>query len=412
MTRNVVLFSASFAFIALLLFLRAPELYLAPGLVAEDATILFNHYYNATDSRVVVWQQHAGYVSLIPNIVAWVLSPAPGDLAPTLYAVVALAISALALALLPFGRLFTSRIYGLAAAGTLALAPPYGAIYQANLIYSQWMILLAASLAIFWMLHEPSLKTHSFLAIFSVPLILTHPYSILFIMPLAFGAWKSRETMRKIIYIALMMVTILYATTHARASATTDSTQVVGALMMIVFDLLTLGFANSAPSASFIMASALIAASVVIHLKLAKQRPTSVGCRWDVYDGFLIYLMIACALLYLPSPRLGKYGGMIPDRYLMASRFFCLVLILRKVESYFLAVMSARAFAATAIAFSFTIRFVTPPKTEALVATPSRLDAMRRIRDAEVQVRITPNREIPVRENAEHWAINVVVRGD
>lgn len=123
---------------------RDPGLFLVPGLPYEDGRDFFAFYYNHRQPGAVL-RFYAGYVSLLPNALGWLLVGAlPVTWVPRAFAATAGVLAALACALpaLPsLAPVFGRSRWRLGVVAVLALAPVANHLFVSSLAYSIWSLL-------------------------------------------------------------------------------------------------------------------------------------------------------------------------------------------------------------------------------------------------------------------------------
>lgn len=129
--------------------LRDPGLILFPILWNEDALILFPRFFANGGDAAGILTPHAGYVSLLPGLVGWLVGAFPPTWAPHAYLAAALLGNALAVTPLLLRR--AEPVLGplpvrAALAGLLALAPAGSIAIAASVMHLNWPMLLLACL--------------------------------------------------------------------------------------------------------------------------------------------------------------------------------------------------------------------------------------------------------------------------
>ena len=132
--------------------LRDSGLILFPILWNEDALILFPRFFANGGDAAGILAPHAGYVSLVPGLVGWMVAALPPTWAPHAYLAAALLGNALAVTPLLLRR--AEPVLGplperAALAGLLALVPAGSIAIAASVMHLNWpMLLLACLLAL------------------------------------------------------------------------------------------------------------------------------------------------------------------------------------------------------------------------------------------------------------------------
>ena len=139
--------AAALALLGLLLIVaRRPDMLLAPQFWGEDAAVFFPQA--EAHGASVLFIPFAGYLYLLPRLVAWAAVSVPVVHVPTVYAAGALIIVAAALGLVLQSPLTDSPGMGLAMVLAVAAAPYSGEIWG-NLVNTHWfsaLVILAACL--------------------------------------------------------------------------------------------------------------------------------------------------------------------------------------------------------------------------------------------------------------------------
>lgn len=126
-----------FALCAAVLMLKSPDAYGNPQFWAEDGAVFFQQQ---PAGAAPVWlQPYAGYLHVLPRLVAWLATFVPLALVPTVYAYASLAINAACVASL-VQRLLPAKLALAALAGVL-LVPTNGEVFG-TLTNSQWFLQL------------------------------------------------------------------------------------------------------------------------------------------------------------------------------------------------------------------------------------------------------------------------------
>ena len=209
---EILWFLGALAAIAAVHWFRDPASYLLPPLSYEDGRDYFAFYYNHREPGAV-FRFYAGYVSLVPNLAAYLALGLPVRWAPRALAwipwiLVTLACALPYLTLRPWMR---SRIWRLGLCLTLALLPVANRLFISSTAYSIWALLLLlvwASLA-----RLPASWRGALLRLGPMAaLIASHPLSIALIPIYGLQAWKGWRGRRMPVYpLALAAIAALYA---------------------------------------------------------------------------------------------------------------------------------------------------------------------------------------------------------
>jgi hypothetical protein len=124
----------AYALAALVLALKAPDALSRPQFWAEDATVFFAQQHGRL--WPLLFESYAGYLLVIPRLVAWLASPFSAVLAPLLYNFAALAVGTAAIASLSEIRALGIAFPFLLAA--IALTPTNGEVFG-TLTNVQWL---------------------------------------------------------------------------------------------------------------------------------------------------------------------------------------------------------------------------------------------------------------------------------
>jgi hypothetical protein len=168
------------AAIVVVIFVRAPMLYLRPFLHAEDG-LLFQYYYS---HRAVadVWREYAGYVSMLPNTLAWLALGLPVRAVPHVFAALAGLCVALAFSSVMLARtLFPSvAVRAVVAVGVAAM--PLATFAEVSMLADcSWSLVIAAALVSVSTPDDATVLRQAAGAALRVLAFLTQPIALVFV---------------------------------------------------------------------------------------------------------------------------------------------------------------------------------------------------------------------------------------
>ena len=205
------------ALIASSYIIRTPSVLMHPPLFNEDAFVLFNHYYNR-DAFGPWLVEYAGYVSVGPDLLAFVASMFPTSWAPHVYLWMALGVSASTLSLFyltRFRALLGSDAARFLTCLVLALLPlGNGALFR-SLTWCFWPLLLAS--ALFCLVpgpKRPGTGEFSLLLVNSW----SSPLSTLLIPLYLWRLRGSRDVVERLQFISLVVAALAYLASIAADS--------------------------------------------------------------------------------------------------------------------------------------------------------------------------------------------------
>jgi hypothetical protein len=133
-----------FAAVALILFCKAPNLFLRPSLLFEDGRELFSYYYDHREAHSIL-RPYNGYISLVPNLVGYAAYWGPVRWVPRTYSFFALFCNTLACGIFctnRFRAILPSDSARTATCLILALMPLEDVAVLSAAMYSLWPLLL------------------------------------------------------------------------------------------------------------------------------------------------------------------------------------------------------------------------------------------------------------------------------
>ncbi|HVX12355.1 MAG TPA: hypothetical protein VHC22_14325 [Pirellulales bacterium] len=218
---NRLLQVSVFAGVTLILFAKAPHLYLRPPLAYEDGRDLFSFYFEHREPESIL-RSYNGYVSLVPNLAGYCAAWMPLRFLPRTYSFCALFFNSLALGLFCTNRfrpIVPSDAARAAVCLFLAIMPLGDYAVLTTAMYSLWPLLLTLLL----MLLVPFGGNGALRVGIVVGLSLcvcSHPLSIVAMPVLVFNCWRHSAWRERSMNIALLGVTAVYLAfgTSPRAS--------------------------------------------------------------------------------------------------------------------------------------------------------------------------------------------------
>lgn len=211
LARELPWFLGVLAAVAAVHWLRDPANYLLPPLSVEDGRDYFAFYYDHREPGAVL-RSYAGYVSLIPNLAAYLALGLPVRWVPRALAWVpwALVTFACASPYLVLRSWMHSRLWRFGFCLALALLPVANRMFVSSIAYSIWPILLLlvwASLA-----RLPASRREALLRLGpTAALIASHPLSIALAPLYGVQAWQGWRGRRMPVFpLALAAIALLY----------------------------------------------------------------------------------------------------------------------------------------------------------------------------------------------------------
>lgn len=179
------------AAVAAVHFFREPASYLLPPLSYEDGRDFFAFFYNHREPGAIL-RFYAGYVSLIPNLLGYLVLALPTLWVPRALAAVPGVLVTLACALpyLTLRPLLPGRVWRLGTCLTLALLPVANRLFLSSLAYSIWPLLL---LLVWGSLARPptTVGAAGLRLLPMAALICSHPLSVALAPVYGLRAWLS-----------------------------------------------------------------------------------------------------------------------------------------------------------------------------------------------------------------------------
>lgn len=161
---------------------RAPQALSAPRFWAEDGVVFFAEQHGR--SLPQLFEPYAGYLHLIPRLVAWAATALPSSAAPAVYSTVALLVGAGCLASLRVLRCWGLSLLLVLAA--LALTPTNGEVYG-TLTNVQWLTQFYLLSRVVVLVQGPPSRRPLVRAAALVPVALTGPFCAFATVALAVG---------------------------------------------------------------------------------------------------------------------------------------------------------------------------------------------------------------------------------
>jgi hypothetical protein len=203
-----VYFICLFILITLILFCRNPNTFLYPVLHAEDGRDIF-HYYYAERNPVSILRYYNGYVSFLPNLIAYTVMAFPIVYVPKLLSLVPLVLAGFAYSLFycPRFRTIISRdTTRLAFCLTIAAVPIGNFPLISSTIYIYWnFFLILVLLSLVPLPAKPLAGLLQFLAMSAM--ICSHPSSVVLIPMCLFALYRRQS---RTFYIGLIVVVMAY----------------------------------------------------------------------------------------------------------------------------------------------------------------------------------------------------------
>jgi hypothetical protein len=220
---NRLLQACVFAGVALVLFAKAPNLYLRPPLFYEDGRDLFSFYFEHRGPESIL-RSYAGYVSLVPNLIGYCAAWMPLWWLPPTYSFCALFFNSLA-----FGLFCTNRFRAIvptdrARAATclfLAIMPLGDFAVLTFAVYVLWPLLLALLL----MLLVPFGGSATFRlgTVLALALcVCSHPLCVVALPLFALNCWRYPDWRERAMNVVLLGVTAAYLTFGTSPQAPAD----------------------------------------------------------------------------------------------------------------------------------------------------------------------------------------------
>ena len=220
---NRLLQVSLFAGVALILFIKAPHLYLRPPLLWEDGRDLFSFYFEHREPESIL-RSYNGYVSLVPNLVGYCAAWIPLHWLPRTYSFCALFFNSLA-----FGLFCTNRFRAIVPSDTaraatclfLAIMPLGDYAVLTATMYSLWALLLILLLMLLVPFGGHGAGRVGMVVGLSL-CVCSHPLSIMAMPVLAFNCWRHSDWRERAMNIALLGVTAVYLTFGTSPHAPAD----------------------------------------------------------------------------------------------------------------------------------------------------------------------------------------------
>ncbi len=303
---------------AVLLFCRKPDTFLNPQFWAEDGTVFFKDYicYGGFKSITI---PHAGYLHLVPRLIACIASLFPLSMMPTIYNY-----SAFAAMLLVGGAIFSSRCsipFKPLLALSMILVPHYGEVFM-NITNIQWYLCF---LPLILLSEEPPVKFYQYLSDYLIIIFcgLTGPL-MLFLLPLFIAKCFTRKSLHN--YGILLTVLLCASIQGWYIFNTTNISEMGGSLGQICSDINT--WANLLGvrlfGQLFLENKILAMINPIILAVFAMMMPIVLiwlaSSRKQLYlVGLFLFFGIAIALSTLykfgPSPEIVAYAFTNGERY-------------------------------------------------------------------------------------------------
>jgi len=220
LTRMLVRRGFLFAFaIAFLFIISKNELreVFYPTLPAEDGTFFFQIFYNEHELHPII-RFYSGYISILPHLLAYLLTFLPVVWVPSAFALTALCITAGTSALfyklsVQMGRSPLFALYSVAIVSALPLGDSW---IVGTLAYQSWNFTLILFLAILLPLPQKT-GWRILYIVFLHCSIWSHPLTVLIVLPLLYKISKEREERAHRILLCLSAtIYYLWGTQHAK----------------------------------------------------------------------------------------------------------------------------------------------------------------------------------------------------
>lgn len=208
-----------------------------PQLRVEDGRDFFAYFYSHHDF-VEIAHFYAGYIPLIPNIIAYLLLFLPARIMPYAFALVPLLFSALVYSLfsLPVYRWYlTSDLLRVVACLIFAFAPVFHLDIQISVAYIIWNCLLALVLLSLPQLPEKGFRLTVILILLNL-LIWSNPLSIILAPLYAWRASAGRGNSRYL-YLFLLASLLAYQAVGVRNSGVFSSLSILEIAQKIIVSL-------------------------------------------------------------------------------------------------------------------------------------------------------------------------------
>ena len=202
---------ALFAAGSLAAVVRNPGIVLAPRMLVEDATVLFVHYYPGVGWRDLL-VEHAGYVSVGPNLFGWIAAAGPVTWTPLLLALLPLLLTAVVVS--ETWRVLRALGLERGAAGTIAgllvVLPLGSSLLQSNSVFAYCNLLY---LAVLWSLEHlrEDARTARWWWVAAPVAITSHPIAmgVVGIYALGVALERSRAALVRLAFVSA--VAVVYA---------------------------------------------------------------------------------------------------------------------------------------------------------------------------------------------------------
>jgi hypothetical protein len=208
---NRLLKAGVFAGVALVLFAKAPHLYLRPSLIYEDGRDLFSFYFEHREPESIL-RSYNGYVSLVPNIVGYCAAWMPLRWLPRTYSFCALFCNSLA-----FGLFCTNRFRAIVPSDRaraaiclfLAVMPLGDFAVLTAAMYLLWPLLLILLLTLLVPFGGgPAQRIGVFVGL--ALCICSHPLSIVAMPLLVFNCLRYPDGRERAMNLSLLVVLVIY----------------------------------------------------------------------------------------------------------------------------------------------------------------------------------------------------------
>ncbi len=188
-----------------------------PTLPAEDGTFFFQIFYNEHELRHI-FRLYSGYLSVLPHLIAYLLSFLPVVWVPSAFALVSLCVTAGASAMIYKLSFHVWRnplfaLYGVAIVSALPLGDSW---IVGTLAYQSWNFALILFIAI--MLPLPTQKVWLIIYIIFLHLaIWSHPITVLIIPPLLYQIIKEKKNrLNRLLLCVSGVLYYIFGTSHAK----------------------------------------------------------------------------------------------------------------------------------------------------------------------------------------------------
>ncbi len=308
----------------------------------EDTTLLFNFYYGSHQPLSSVWHVTNGYVSLIPNFMAWIFAHFPTYWMPFLFAGFPLVLWTITFTVVCGTNLWRNRLDAMVFTSVMGLSCVSQSIFYHNTMSSQWTLLWLLLVLVISRFGE-NLSVRQLLWRFLVVAVLvpSHPYSILAVPPLILNIIlvKTKRVRVQNLFIIALIISYFLTLDHSKSSMENIlHLKVLKDICIFFFrDIALFSFFRfniteipplSLSKTVFILVASLAYVTFVttfiwVHHRAGKK------LGFDLRDLVALYLIVGCSLIYFCSYRYEQYWSNPPPRYYVVQQFLWLTILLR-----------------------------------------------------------------------------------